>query len=109
MKSTQPNDTGVLSDEIIVLEHKDDIIEYNVRKSYYNSEEYFACSVLVKGFGIYSGSSGPVLICCKNTKEQEIDYIKKFLTRHLANSEKGLKYLNKLELFQKTKQLSLFE
>ena len=109
MKSPQPNDNGVLSDEIIILQHKDDNIEYNVRKSHFNNEEYFACSVLVKGFGIYSGFSGPVSICCKGTKEMEIDFIKKFLTRHLANSENGLKYLNKLELFQKTKQLSLFE
>lgn len=109
MNDAQPNNNGVLTNNTItVLQHKDKFIEYSLTKGTFNNKDFFASSVLINGFGIYSGCSGPVSIYSANTEEKEIDFIKTFLKRELSRSEIGLKHLKKLELFQETKQLSLF-
>lgn len=108
MKNIQPNAYGVIVQSDIVQQHIDNYIDYKIRKAVYNNEEYYASSVTINGFGIYSGSSGGVSIHIKSSLENEISWIKKFLTRELANSDNGKKHLSKLELFQKTQQLSLF-
>lgn len=109
MNTSDPNDYGVFLNTTIVEQHKDQYIEYNIRKSVFKNEEYFACSVTISAFGIYSGFSGPVSISCKSSKEAEANFIKTFIQRELSHSENGLKHISKLPLFQNSKQLSLFE
>jgi hypothetical protein len=106
--SIQPSEHGILENSQIVQEYKDKFVEYKIKMAKYNNKEYYASSILVNGFGIYSGFGSSVSIHCKSSLDKEVHFVKTFFSRELSNSENGMKHISKLPIFQTTQQLSLF-
>ena len=102
------NENGVVINPNVLIGVKDKNIQYSVKSATIEGQAYFESSVTISGFGIHSGSSGPVTKYSYTSLKEAKEYIKSFLFRQLKDKPKGLAYIKGFDIMQEQEQLTLF-
>ena len=102
------NKYGVVTNPNVIIDVNDKHIQYSIKTATIEGQAYYESSVTVSGFGVHSGSSGPVTKYSYTSLKEAKEYIKSFLCRQLKDSTKGLAYIKGFDIMQAQEQLTLF-